>query len=219
MPYVSHADLGGRSGFGRVVPEPEGNMFHANWESRVHALTIALGATGSWNIDMSRSARETLPDYLSLTYYEIWLHGLEKLLIQKGLVTSDELSGGSARLAPLPVARVLKADQVGPLLATGAPTERRAVDTASFRAGQRVRARATPPDRHTRLPGYVRGKVGVIERVLGTHVFADSHAQGLGEDPQWLYTVVFEAAELWGGETTPGHRVSFDAWEPYLEAV
>jgi nitrile hydratase subunit beta len=55
--------------------------------------------------------------------------------------------------------------------------------------------------------------------VLGTHVFADSHAQGLGEDPQWLYTVVFEAAELWGGETTPGHRVSLDAWEPYLEAM
>jgi nitrile hydratase beta subunit len=219
MPYVSHADIGGRSGFGRVVPEPEGDMFHAIWEPRVHALTIALGATGSWNIDMSRSARETLPEYLNLTYYEIWLHGLEKLLIEKGLVTSDELIAGCARLAPVPVGRVLKADQVGALLAKGARTERKPVDTARFKPGQRVRTRATTPEYHTRLPGYVRGKAGVIERVLGAHVFADSHAQGVGEDPQWLYTVVFEAAELWGSEGKPGHRVSFDAWQPYLEAA
>ena len=52
---------------------------------------------------------------------------------------------------------------------------------------------------------------------LGVHVFADSHAHGLGEDSHWLYTVVFEAAELWGAQAVPGHRVSFDAWEPYLE--
>jgi nitrile hydratase len=76
-----------------------------------------------------------------------------------------------------------------------------------------------PAEHHTRLPGYVRGKTGVIERVLGAHVFADSHARGLGEHPQWLYTVVFDAAELWGSEATPGHSVSFDAWQPYLEAA
>jgi nitrile hydratase beta subunit len=219
MPYVSHADIGGRSGFGRVVPEPEGEMFHAIWEPRVHALTIALGATGSWNIDMSRSARETLPDYLNLTYYEIWLHGLEKLLIEKGLVTRDELVTGCARRAPVRVGRVLKADQVAALLAKGAPTERAPATPARFRLGQRVRTRRTPAEHHTRLPGYVRGKTGVIERVLGAHVFADSHAQDVGEDPQWLYTVVFDAAELWGSDATPGHRVSFDAWQPYLEAA
>ena len=219
MPYVSHADIGGRSGFGAVVPEPEGAMFHATWEPRVHALTIALGATGRWNLDMSRSARETLPDYLNLTYYEIWLHGLEKLLIEKGLVTSDELSAGCARLAPVPVGRVLKADQVAALLAKGAPTERASVTPARFKLGQRVRTRRTPAEHHTRLPGYVRGKRGVIERVLGVHVFADSHAQGAGEDPQWLYTVVFDTAELWGSEAKLGHSVSFDAWEPYLEAA
>ena len=155
-------------------------MFHATWEPRVHALTIALGATGRWNLDMSRSARETLPDYLNLTYYEIWLHGLEKLLIEKGLVTSDELSAGCARLAPVPVGRVLKADQVAALLAKGAPTERASVTPARFKLGQRVRTRRTAAEHHTRLPGYVRGKRGVVERVLGAHVFADSHAQGAG---------------------------------------
>jgi len=219
MPYVSHADIGGRSGFGPVVPEPEGAVFHAAWEPRVHAVTLALGATGSWNLDIARSARETLPDYLNLTYYEIWLSGLEKLLIGKRLVTPDELTAGCMQQAPDPVARVLKADQVAAVLAKGAPTKRAPANPARFSPGQRVRARATPAEYHTRLPGYVRGKTGVIERVLGAHVFADSHARGLGEDPQWLYTVVFDAAELWGSEATPGDSVSFDAWQPYLEAA
>lgn len=219
MPYVSHADIGGHSGFGAVVPEPEGDMFHASWEPRVHALTIALGASGNWNIDMSRSARETLQNYLNLTYYEIWLDGLEKLLIEKGLVTRDELSAGCSRSPPAQVGRVLKADQVASVLAKGAPTERAPAGPARFTVGQRVRTRARPAEHHTRLPGYVRGKTGIIERVLGAHVFADSHAQGLGEDPQWLYTVVFDATELWGSEATPRQRVSFDAWQPYLEAA
>jgi nitrile hydratase beta subunit len=219
MPYVSHADVGGRSGFGPVVPEPEGAIFHATWEPRVHAVAVALGATGSWNLDMTRSARETLPDYFNLTYYEIWLGGLEKLLIERGLVTPEELTCGCTRHAPAPVGRVLKADQVAALLAQGAPTERAPPGPARFKLGQRVRTRATPAEHHTRLPGYVRGKTGVIERVLGAHVFADSHAQGRGEDPQWLYTVRFDAAELFGSEVTPRHSVSVDAWQPYLEAA
>jgi nitrile hydratase len=219
MPYVSHADIGGCSDFGPVVPEPEGTVFHAAWEPRVHAVTLALGATGSWTLDMARSARETLPDYLNLTYYEIWLSGLEKLLIGKRLVTPDELTAGCMQHAPAPVAQVLKADQVAAVLAKGAPTERAPAGPARFKPGQRVRTRATPAEHHTRLPGYARGKTGLIERVLGAHVFADSHARGLGEDPQWLYTVVFDAAELWGSEATPGHSVSFDAWQPYLEAA
>ena len=53
----------------------------------------------------------------------------------------------------------------------------------------------------------------------GAHVFADTHAQGLGEQAQWLYTVVFDGQELWGAEASAGLRVSVDAWEPYLEAA
>ncbi len=86
MTYTSHADLGGEDGHGRVVPEPEGVLFHAPWEPRALALTLAMGATGMWNIDMSRSARETLPDYDRLSYYAIWIKGLEKLLVEHGLV-------------------------------------------------------------------------------------------------------------------------------------
>jgi nitrile hydratase len=178
-----------------------------------------MGATGHWNLDMSRAARETLPDYFELNYYEIWLGGLERLLVATGLVTADELADGHARHAPAPVARILTADQVAARLAAGSPTERPASGPARYALGQRVVTRAAPVDHHTRLPGYLRGKTGVVERILGCHVFADSQAQALGEDPQWLYTVVFEARELWGTEAAAGHRVSFDAWQPYLEAA
>ncbi len=217
MPYTTHADLGGRPDFGPVVQDAGDSVFHAVWESRVLALTLAMGATGCWNLDMSRAARETLPNYLELSYYEIWLSGLERLLIATGLVTTEELAAGHARYAPSPVPRILTADQVAPRLARGAPTERTPTTAARYRPGERVLTRAAPVDHHTRLPAYLRGRTGIVERTLGAHVFPDSHAQDLGEDPQWLYTVVFEARELWGAEAAPGHRVSFDAWQPYLE--
>ena len=83
MSRASHADLGGAIGHGRVVPEPEGELFHAAWEPRALALTLAMGATGAWNIDMSRSARETLPNYGALGYYAIWIEALQKLIAEK----------------------------------------------------------------------------------------------------------------------------------------
>jgi len=215
---VSHADVGGQRGHGAVTPEPEDARFHAAWEPRALALTLAMGATGSWNIDMSRSARETLPDYAQLTYYEIWIAALQVLLRQRGMVQPDEIAAGRALRAGVPVQRVLHAADVPAALAAGSPTERDATRPALFAAGQAVRMRAAPVPHHTRLPGYALGKRGVIERVNGMHVFADAHAQGLGEDPQWLYTVRFDGAALWD-DAEPGLHVSIDAWEPYLEAL
>ena len=218
MTYVSHADLGGQIGHGRVEPEPEGELFHAAWEPRALALTLAMGATGSWNIDMSRSARETLANYRDLSYYEIWIHGLQKLLEERGLVDADEIGERRMIHAPRSVPRVLHADNVAVALATGSPTTRSVDATARFAVGQRVRTRSDRVPHHTRLPGYVRGKQGVIERVHGAHVFADANAQGLGESPQWLYTVVFDERELWGSQTSlRQQKLSVDAWEPYLE--
>lgn len=218
MSYVTHADLGGRDMPGAIVPEPEGEPFHANWEARVLALTLAMGATGSWNIDASRSARETLPAYERLSYFQIWLAGLEKLMTERGQLLSDEMNAGRMLHAPQAVRRVLHAADVPGVLARGSSTERPATAPALFTLGQKVRARAGRVDHHTRLPGYVQGRVGTIERLHGMHVFADAHAQGLGEQPQWLYTVVFDGAALWGPEAAePGLRVSVDAWETYLE--
>jgi nitrile hydratase len=217
MSYTSHADLGGREGFGRVVPEPEGELWHAAWEPKALALTLAMGATGSWNIDASRSARETLPDYAALSYYQIWLAALARLMIERGLVTKDELAEAQLQVAPKPLARVLRAADVPAVLARGSATERPATTSARFTVGDRVRTRAGRVDHHTRLPGYAAGRVGTVERVHGTHVFADTNAQGLGEQPQWLYAVRFEGRELWGDEAQPGLSVSIDAWDDYLE--
>jgi nitrile hydratase subunit beta len=217
MSYRTQADLGGQSGHGAVVPEPEGDFFHAGWEPRAHALTLAMGATGTWNIDMSRAARETLPDYAARSYYEIWIGGLQRLLIERGLLSAAEIEAGRALHAPAPVPRVLKAADVAGALAVGSPTVRASAALPRFTTGQRVRTRAEPVAHHTRLPAYVRGKVGVIERAHGAHVFADAHAQGLGEQPQWLYTVAFDGAQLWGDDAAPGLTVSVDAWDAYLE--
>lgn len=219
MSYTSHADLGGQPGHGPVRPEPEGELWHEAFEPRALALTLAMGATGAWNIDQSRAARETLPDYAGLSYYRVWLAGLQRLLAERGLLAADELAAGRALHAPLPLPRVLAAAAVPGALAQGSPTARPAATPARFRPGDAVRTLATRADHHTRLPAYARGRRGTVERVHGAHVFADTHAQGLGEAPQWLYTVVFDGAELWGDDAQPGLQVSIDAWEPYLEPL
>ena len=217
MSYQSHADLGGRDLPGRIVPEPEGELFHAAWEPRVLALTLAMGGTGSWNIDQSRSVRETLPAYARLSYYEIWLAALERLMADRLQVLPDEIDAGRMLHPPREVKRVLKAGEVAAALAKGSPTERATDTLARFAVGDRVRTRAGHVDHHTRLPAYASGKVGTIERLHGTHVFADANAQALGEQAQWLYTVAFDGHELWGADASPGLRVSVDAWDSYLE--
>jgi len=160
------------------------------------------------NIDMNRSVRETLPNYRDLSYYEIWLAALEKLALQKGLLGRS----------PPPPKQVLHAETALATIKKGFPALRTATAPARFSVGARVRTAAVAPPHHTRLPGYARGKVGVIERIHGAHVFPDTNAQELGESPQWLYTVAFDAQELWGEEgRLQGASVTVDAFEPYLE--
>ena len=218
MSYMTHADLGGQLGRGAVVPEPEGELFHAAWEPRAFALTVAMGATRAWNLDMSRAARETLPEYATLSYYEIWIAGLQRLLQERGMLDDAEIAAARALLPPVAIARVLAAADVEAVLVAGAPTARSTTSAPRWHAGDRVRAVSGASNHHTRLPGYVRGKCGIIERAHGMHVFADAHAHGLGEQSQWLYTVVFVATDLWP-DAVPGHTVSVDAWEPYLDAA
>ena len=212
-------DMGGMHGFGPVEPEPDEPMFHADWERRVFALTLAMGATGEWNLDASRFARESQPPgaYLAQTYYEIWLAGLERLLDERELATREEVAAGRPLSPARPLARRLSAAGVEQMLHRGGPTEREPAHPARFTAGDRVRAIRINPRTHTRLPRYVRGHAGDVVAVHGCHVFPDTHAHGGGEDPQWLYTVRFGARDLWGEAADPAATVSVDAWEPYLE--
>jgi nitrile hydratase len=212
-------DMGGSHGFGQVVREAHEPTFHAEWERRVFALTMAAGRPGKWNIDMGRFARENRPpaDYLNKSYFEIWLAGLETLLVERGLVSADEIAAGHALGEPEKVDGVLRHDDVEAVLHRGRPTERPAYESARFRIGVPVRARNIHPKTHTRLPRYVRGRAGTIESLHGCHVFPDTNALGQGENPQWLYTVRFNALDLWGADADPSLSVSVDAWESYLE--
>jgi nitrile hydratase len=213
--------MGGVKWSGPVQPEADEPTFHAQWERRAFALTLAMAMPGGWNIDMSRFAREDRPseDYLGKSYYQIWLAGLDRLMLERGLIAPDEIEAGKPLHPTKLVAKTLTPDGVAAMLHRGGPTERAATSGALFAAGDRVRARMIHPPTHTRLPLYVRGHSGVVDRVLGCHVFPDSNATGAGENPQWLYTVTFDGRELWGEASDPNLKVSVDAWEPYLEPV
>jgi nitrile hydratase len=216
--YVTHADLGGQLVHGPIKLESEYKPWHAAWEPRVFALQLSMGAAGTWNLDMTRAARETLPDYDQRSYYEIWFGALLKQLEERGLVAAEEVAAGRSLYPALALPRVLHARDVPMVQARGAPTERLATKGPRFAVGQRVRTIAGPTPHHTRLPMYAQGKPAVIERMHGMHVFADANAIGHGEHPQWLYTVVFRGTQLWP-DAEPGLMVSIDAWEPYLEAA
>jgi len=213
-------DMGGVAWSGPVAPEPNEPVFHAEWERRAFAITMAMGMPGGWNIDMSRFAREDRPpqDYLGMSYYQIWLAGLERLMLERNLIASDEIAAGRPLHPTKPVAKKLTPDGVAATLHRGGPTEREAKSPALFAAGDRVRARMIHPPTHTRLPRYVRGHVGTIEMLHGVHVFPDSNSLGQ-ENPQWLYTVSFDGRELWGPDGGASVKISVDAWESYLERV
>jgi nitrile hydratase beta subunit len=210
-------DLGGQHGFGPIAPEADEPLFHDDWERRAMALTILMGPIAGWNIDQSRAARESLPpvQYLSSTYYEIWTAALEKLMVERGIVTQEELASGRPIASRAAIPAAVSAERLPAMLARGGPTEREASEPARFKPGDRVRTVLMNPTGHTRLPRYARGRVGTIAIVHGVHVFPDASGNGRGEDPKWLYSVRFDAAELWGPDTTAS-AVHVDCWEPYL---
>lgn len=209
-------DMGGMQCYGPVVPEIDEPIFHKEWEKRAMAMTVAMGFTGMWNIDISRFARESLPpnQYLQSSYYQIWLAGLEKMMLERGMVTHSELASGASEVPPVATRKsVPDAGQIGAALAKGGPTLRECANAPKFSIGDQVKTIVMNPTFHTRLPSYGRGKMGIVIHVNGAHVFPDSNARGDGENPQWLYTVEFTSNELFG---SGNHFVTLDLWEPYL---
>ena len=215
------SDLGGTDGFGPVVAEPNEPVFHARWEGRVLGLTLAMGATGAWTLDRSRFAREDRPagKYVKLRYYELWLIALERLLIESDLITERELSDGASPGPPAAFRRRLNGSDVEAAQRRGSPSRREPASVSRFAVGDIVTTSSAERAGHTRLPTYARGKRGRVTAIHGCHVFPDANAHGLGEQPQWLYTVEFSAPELFGSDGDPGSSVSIDAFEPYLEAT
>ena len=214
-------DMGGMHGMGSIQPEPDEPVFHERWEARAFALVRAMGAFGRWNIDASRHQRELIPaaEQLRMSYYERWLAGLTKLLLKHGFISAEELASGKAAPGHARQTPALPAQKVPAFVAQGAPASRDSGARRRFQPGQPVRARNLNPTGHTRLPRYVRGKTGTIDRLHGVFVFPDTNAHFLGERPQHLYSVRFEAEELWGAHPTAPGAVYVDLWEGYLDAL
>lgn len=212
-------DMGGTHGLGPIAPEADEPVFHEPWEARTLAITLAAAAWRRWTLDASRYQRELIsgPDYLRMSYYEKWFAGLEALLVTGGLVSTEELAAGRPAKGSVKATPPLTAERVWPAMAAGGPTLREEVAPPRFIIGDPVRARKLNPTGHTRLPRYVRGRCGVISRSHGAHVFPDANAHGLGEQPQPLYQVRFEAVELWGEAARHNGAVYLDLWENYLE--
>ncbi len=208
-------DMGGMDGFGAVVVEENEPVFHERWEARVFGMRLLALVSRPANIDAGRHAIERIDpvDYLGLGYYGRWLRALEMQLVELGFLAQDELD---ARLAGRRV-------ESGPPPPTpsepGNPSAQREIESApAFATGQRVRTRNLQPRGHTRLPAYARARRGVVAIVQPAFVLPDTHAHGVGEQPEYVYSVRFEGRELWGERAEPATCVHLDLFESYLEA-
>lgn len=208
-------DLGGKHGHG-MIDQSQTCHFPQAWEESIFGLTLACGMLGKWNLDQSRFARERCDpaEYLASTYYEHWLHGLELLLLEAGMVTEEELKSGQSEAVSGLTA--VTSDNLDRLLAAGAPTQLPETGKAAFEIGDRVVVKRSNPTTHTRVPDYVRGRAGQVISHHGAHVFADEHSASGTRQAQHLYGVRFEAAELWGDNSGTRNPVYLDLFEPYL---
>jgi nitrile hydratase subunit beta len=210
-------DMGGMQGMGPIEYENNEPVFHAAWEARVYAMNRAVGATGKLKLGL-RPPIESLTafEYLRMSYYEKWLTSLTERMVVSGLVTRAEIESGrpaegSAKFTPA----VTAADV--PAFMRRIPPMRKDQLAPRFQVGQHVRARNINPVTHTRLPRYVRGKAGTIERDRGVAALPDTNTYGLGEKPQHVYSVRFSARELWGEQAAPQDAVYIELWDDYLE--
>jgi nitrile hydratase len=213
-------DLGGMAGFGPIRQEEDEPVFREPWERRVFGMFLALLPQGIANLDEVRHAIERMDPahYLASSYYEHWFAALETLLVEKGIFIKEEIEAGKAKRAEGNTRIPLSPDEMLALVQRGGSTQRQAGRTIPcFSPGDHVVARNINPPGHTRIPRYVRGKRGIIERVHGTFIYPDTHAHDDGEQPQPVYCVRFSAREIWGSTVPERDSLYVDLWEDYLE--
>jgi nitrile hydratase len=207
-------DLGGIQDMGPLPFEANEPVFHEDWERHVLGVNVMLNMLGAWTVHELRYAIERIPplEYLGSPYFLLWLDGIERLLVEKGYATKEELASGRAS-SPSPQAR--RPGGAPPRHPVPPPPPH----PPRFKVGDRLRARNLNPRTHTRLPRYVRGRLGTVAACPGAFEFADSLAQGKSGDLQHVYTVRFEGAELWGPDAGPKDAVYIDLYESYVEAA
>jgi len=219
-------DLGGKHGFGVVEVEADEPVFHDRWEAAVFAMSRAGSTAGAWNnSDRFRHGIERIDPvaYLSHGYYGRWLGGIETLMVEAGLITQAEITERAAELGADSNSRIAARPKGHPdplASVERRPTAKRSNDIdPQFALGQSVITSEQVKEGHTRLPAYARGKHGTIVALLGSWVYPDTNAHGLGEQPKYLYTVSFDGRTLWGEDADPTIEVRLDLFEPYLSAL
>ncbi|HEY2815683.1 MAG TPA: nitrile hydratase subunit beta [Casimicrobiaceae bacterium] len=178
-------DMGGRQGFGPVRYTLNAPAFHANWEVRANSLYAFAVRRGIFNMDEYRHAIERMEPrhYLTASYYERSLTGLATLLVEKGIVTQEELDKGARGTFPL--------------AGSSAAGRSNAADRQHFDPGDRVRVRADHVPGHIRMPGYIRGKTGVVVSDSPAYPFPDAHAHAVEAEDEPTYDVRFRSEDLW----------------------
>jgi nitrile hydratase subunit beta len=207
-------DLGGRQGFGPIEQDKDSDAvpFHADWEARAYSICFIMfrrwqNSEDGPNLDWFRHARERIDpvDYLTRPYFDQWVQSVAAMLVEEGAISLKELTGQAATgLAAASGATKGKISANSP------------VGDRDFDIGELVVAQKTTTNPYTRLPGYIRGRRGTVILKHGPQLLADVLALGV-EQNERLYTVAFEASELWQDAENTGDRVCIDLWESHLE--
>ncbi len=218
-------DMGGMHGFGKVHHEDDEPVFHETWEGRVMGIRRSLVKHDIYKPYNFRFSVESLspPEYLSASYYERHLKATENAAITKGLITREEMDERMEyfRRNPdaLPARREdpKESEQIQQITFMLQPLNRDTGGNPAFHFGDMVRARNINPLGHTRLPRYIRGKTGTVVKYYGNHDFPDIDMDGKTSPPQPIYSVQFDAAELWGTSAEENQLLFIDMWEGYIE--
>jgi nitrile hydratase len=197
-------DLGGRQGFGAVRYRPDARAFHEAWEVRVNSLYAFAVRRGIFNMDEYRHAIERMEPrhYLTASYYERSLTSLATLLVEKGILTREELER--------------RAQGLFPLAAPSAPGRSNVPARERFQPGDRVRVRDDYVPGHVRMPGYIRGKTGVVVSESPAYPFPDAHAHALAAQDEPTYDVRFRSEDLWP-QSADAALVHVGVFQSYLE--
>jgi nitrile hydratase len=205
-------DLGGRQGFGPIpnVTENDTALFVEEWKARTWAIAMmAMGKLSAdrtgWTLDWYRHVLERLPPdaYISLDYFEKWILAMIATSVDEGIADAQDFYDG-------------RAGRKGFEYDHPKPTREVAATSARFNRGDKVIARRDIGTMHTRLTGYVRGRPGVIDSVIGQQPLPDEKAVGKIRKEE-TYVVRFNMADLWPETSGSGDSLLIDMWDSYLE--
>ena len=212
-------DMGGMDNFGPIIREENEPVFHDESERTLFSFMVALMGSGYFSIDEMRRSTDKIPpvQYLASSLYEKWLESLVNMLVEKNVITTEEMRIGKSlrttgtALPPLP--------KEGAEFITSNPLSAlKELDQApQFHVGDKITAKVMHPLHHTRLPRYIRGKHGTVDKIHGAFLLPDSNAHGGAETPQYNYSVRFSAQELWGNEAPQKDCLFIDLFESYME--